>query len=144
MLSLHLDATGKVVEAYPYQTNLDVRTRTEADAQRYRAQLEKASVEQAKEWQYELSETVDGKPRAETYILTPISYFLVSCQMPCKPASPETDGKWKGYIPGPIHPAPWSKPAQVAAGDLESLKDGQALSLNSGVHLKDDIIGKSL
>jgi hypothetical protein len=52
---------------------------------------------------------------------------------------------WKRYLPGPMHAVPWTEDRQLAGNEnLSALGDGQALSLDSRFHLKDDVVGKTL
>ncbi|MBS0591216.1 MAG: energy transducer TonB [Proteobacteria bacterium] len=136
VLALRLDENGNVAEAVPYQTNLDVRTRTEKEAELYRQILEKASLDAAKRWHYDLTEKYDGKP-IRSSVLVPVAYSLDS--------RGAKDGHWKSYLPGPVHDIPWKHDGQVAAkADAASIPDGSALSLDSNFKLKSDVIGKTL
>lgn len=139
MLAVRLDETGKVVDAMPYQTSLDVRAPTEGEAQRYRDMLEQASIDAAKTWHYNLSETIDGKPIG-TSVLVPIDYFLVD-----SPKSANTNGRWRPFLPGPVHPIPWLQKAQFAANeDVSAIPSDGGLALDSRFKLKDDVVGKTL
>jgi hypothetical protein len=137
LLSLRLDDAGNVIDAEPYQTSLDARTRNEFQAEQWRKRFERASVAAAKSWHYDLTETINGKPIG-TSAIVPIIYSISATP------TPKTDG-WRAYVPGPVHPAPWSSPAQLAdQHDFSALQDGQALSLDSRFRLKDSVIGKTL
>ncbi|MBN8888039.1 MAG: hypothetical protein J0I77_20165 [Rudaea sp.] len=136
LLSVRLDETGKVVEAMPYQTSLDVRTSNEREAQEWRKLLESASIDAAKRWQYDLTETINGKPIG-TSAIVPVEFWL--------DRNGPHDGRWKGYIPGPVTPAPWMHKEQVADNQsLSDLQNGESLSLDSRFKLKDDVVGKTL
>lgn len=140
LLSLRLDDTGSVADVDVYQTSLGVRTRSEHEAQSWRREFERASVAAARDWHFDLSQTVNGKPMGGN-VMVPVSYFL--CQMPCRKDG--NDGRWRAYIPGPVHPAPWSGATIAAAGaGAASLRDGEALPLDSRFRLKDDVVGKVL
>ncbi len=139
LLYVRLDETGTVVEAQPYQTSLDARASSENEAEHWRKIFEQASVAAARNWHFELSETVNGHPIGTTAIV-PIVYNVVGAGTH-NPAP----GEWKPYLPGPVHPAPWIQSEPVADNrDLSGLQDGQALSLDSRFRLKDDVIGKTL
>ena len=139
LLSVRLDDTGKVVEALPYQTNLDHRPNSESEAKHWRQLFERSSVAAAKNWRFELSETVNGKP-IETNVIVPIVYFLSGSGI-----HPPKPGEWTPYLPGPVQPAPWTHTAgNPDVKDLAALGDGQALSLDSRFRLKDNVIGKTL
>ena len=139
LLYVRLDETGRVVDVQPCQTSLDVRTRSEFDAERWRKLFEKASIAAARNWRYDLSETINGKPIGTT-AMVPVVYNVKEFGTR-KPAPDE----WKAYVPGPVHPAPWLKSEQVADNhDPSTLQDGQAMSLESRFRLKDDVIGKAL
>ncbi|MBS0566766.1 MAG: hypothetical protein JSS59_05050 [Proteobacteria bacterium] len=136
LLAVRLDDTGKVIEALPYQTSLDVRTANEREARDWRKILENASIDAARHWKYDLTETVNGKPMGTSAIVPVV--FAISTHAP-------RDGHWKGYIPGPIEPVPWMSQGQLADNQAASdLKDGESLSLDSRFKLKNDIIGKTL
>jgi len=138
MLAVRLDETGKVVDVQPYQTSLDARARNENEAEHYRHLLEKASVEAAREWQYDLSEKVDGKA-VGMIAMIPVEYSL--CSMPC---SRPQSGSWRALIPGPMHPASWMNRQVADNQDLSSLQNGEAAALDSRFHLKEDVVGKTL
>jgi hypothetical protein len=133
MLALRADETGKVLEAQAYQTSLDRNDISDVDAQHYRHLLEQASLQAAKNWHYDPSESIGGKSVGST-VMVPIAYSLG-----------RAEGKWKAYYPGPVHPAPWIHDGHLADNqELSSLEDGQSLSLDSRFHLKDNVIGKTL
>lgn len=134
VLSARLDETGKVVEAVPYQTSLDARARDEKEAEKWRRVFEKASIAAAKTWRYDLSETVGGRPIGNNVII-PIVYHIGS-----SPSA--SSNRWSGFVPGPIHPAPWSMPDDEKR--VAELGDGETRSTSSRFHLKDDVIGKAL
>ena len=135
LLAVQIDDSGKVVDAQPYQTSLDARTGSDADAERWRKMFELASVTAAKAWHYDLSETIDGKP-AKASALVPVVFSIG--------ASPQ-QGKWKVYVPGPLHMVPWMGDKRIAdGGDLSSLSEDRALPLDSHFRLKDDVVGKTL
>ncbi|HEX7914527.1 hypothetical protein [Rudaea sp.] len=139
LLYLRLDENGKVVEVQPYQTSLGARTRSEHEAESWRKVFERSSVAAAKEWRYDMTETVDGKPMGTT-VIVPIEYGVGDTR-----AEALKENKWKGYVPGPIHPAPWmNKPGLAANQDLSELKGNESLSLDSRFKLKNDVVGKTL
>jgi len=139
LLYLHLDDSGNVVEVQPYQTSLGARTRSEHEAEEWRRAFEKSSIAAAKQWHFDLAETVDGKPIGTT-VIVPIEYSVHESG-----SRNRDDGVWKGYLPGPVHPAPWVHDGQLAQNrDLSGLRDGDSLSLDSRFKLKDDVIGKTL
>ncbi len=139
LVAVRVDATGAVVEAQAYQTSLDVRTRNEAEAEHFRRVLEKASIAAASHWSYDISQTINGKP-VGTSALVPVSYSL--CNLPCT-QHPDAEDHWRALMPGPIRPAPWMH-EQVADNAAMSLRDDQALPVDSRFRLKDDVVGKLL
>ena len=140
LLYVKLDDEGKVVAAEPYQTNLDVRTRSEFEAQTYRRMFEEASVRAAREWRYDLTETINGK-KMGTLAMVPIVYSLH--ELGTRVTS--NDGKWKGYVPGPVHDSALGREAKIGDGaQFADLGDGEAQPLNSRFRLRDDVIGKPL
>ena len=139
LLYLRLDETGSVVDAQPYQTSLDKQPGSEFEAERWRKLFEKSSIAAARSWRYDLTETVNGKAIGTTAVV-PIVYN-VSDFGARRPAPDE----WKAYVPGPVHPAPWSSIEAVADNrDPSTLQEGEALSLESRFRLKDKVIGKAL
>jgi len=134
LLYVHLDGTGKVVEASPRQTSLSAKLSSELEAKQWRELFEKASLSAAKNWQYDPSETFNGKSIGTTAIV-PLVFSI-------RDAGP---GEWRAYLPGPVQSAPWLKPGQLAGNaDLSSLRDGQSLSLGSRFHLMGSVIGNTL
>ena len=139
LLYLHLDDSGNVVEVQPYQTSLGARTRSEHEAEQWRRAFEKSGVAAAKQWHFDLAETVNGKPIGTT-VIVPIEYSVHELGL----RNPN-EGVWRGYLPGPVHPAPWVHDGKFAENrDLSGLRDGDSLSLDSRFRLKDDVIGKTL
>ena len=112
--------------------NGGARARNENEAEKWRRVFEKASVEAAKTWRYDLSETVAGH-RIGSHVVIPVVFF--------SGPSPSAD-KWNGYVPGPIHPIPWN--TQADEKRIAGLGDGETLSTGSRFHLQDDVIGKIL
>jgi len=137
MLALQLDDTGKVTDAQPYQTSLDARASSEADAERWRQMFEQASVTAARSWHYDLSEKVNGKTVGARAIVPVVFYVTGSGTKP-------QAGAWKAYAPGPIHEIPWMMTRALASERLSNLADNEAMPLDSRFHLKDDVLGKAL
>ena len=139
LLAVRIDADGKITDAQPYQTSLDARTRSEAQAERWRRLFERASLAAARGWRWDLSETIDGKT-VGTSALVPIVFSVHEFGKPAV-----KDGVWKAYVPGPVHPAPWMGDKQVAEnGDLSTLGEDQSVALDSHFRLKTDVVGKVL
>lgn len=139
LLYLHLDESGNVVEVQPYQISLDARAPSEREAESWRRVFEKSSVAAAKEWHFDLTETVDGKALGTT-VIVPIEYAVSNSR-----SIVPSEGKWKGYVPGPVHPAPWVHKTQLADNqDPSTLREGEALSIDSRFKLKEDVVGKAL
>jgi hypothetical protein len=132
VLAALLDETGRVIEVVPYQTSLAARASNEKEAEQWRRKFERASIAAAKTWRYDLSETVGGKPIG-SYVIIPVEYSISSQSSP---------SRWSGYVPGPIQLVPWDIPADEKR--IAQLGDGEALSIGSRFHLKDDVIGKAL
>ncbi len=137
LLAIRVDESGQVVEAIPRQTALDVRANSEEEAEHYRKVLERASVTAARQWRYDPGEVFNGKPIGQT-ALVPISYTL--CDMPC---GNRGDSSWRALLQGPVHEVPWMHKSAVEF-DPAKLLDGQAVAMDSHVHLLNDVIGKSL
>jgi len=140
LLKLHLDDSGNVAEVFPYQASLDARANSEAEANRYRKLFEEASIRAARDWQFDLTETLGGKP-VGTWAIVPLVFGVTDHV----PGPHESDGRWRAYIPGPIHDVA-ETPAKSGAGNQElvALKEGEARALDSRFHLKRDVIGTTL
>jgi hypothetical protein len=136
LLAMRLDENGRVTDVQPYQTSLDARANSENDAERWRKMFEEASVTAAHSWTYDLSETLNGKTIG-TNVIVPVVFSLLNGSAP-------QPGRWKAYVPGPVHPAPWMTDRALADRDLSSLPDGQSIPLDSRFHLKSDVVGKVL
>jgi len=139
MLAVRLGADGQATDVQAYQTSLDARPRSESDAEHWRAMFERASIDAAKSWRYNMTETVNGKTVGSS-VLVPVvfSVHVLGSQS-------DAPGTWKAYLPGPKHPAPWMDSDRLAAtGDLSNLRDDEAVSLDSPFKLKDDVVGKAL
>ncbi|HKE48679.1 MAG TPA: energy transducer TonB [Rhodanobacteraceae bacterium] len=141
VLYLLIDADGKVVQAIPGQTSLDLRARSEHEAETWRERFEKVSVEAALQWQYDPSEFVDGKAAKARYAIAPIEFSIAPSERHGTPKS-----EWKTYLPGPVHPAPWDKahPDGPPEQRFADLANGETASTNSNFQLEDDVIGKAL
>ena len=134
VLYLLVNENGKVVEAVPAQTSLDMRAKDEREAEMWRKRFETASVKAAKSWRYDLgSELVNGKVVPKRHAIAPIEFV----------AYRHASG-WKAYVPGPVHPAPWDKKADDNEQRFAQLSDGETASADSNFRLKDDVIGKTL
>lgn len=139
LLAVRLDDSGKVVDAKPYQTSLDLRANSEFQAEKWRRVFESASLEAARNWHYDLSETINGKAVA-TKALVPIVFNVREAGTP-----PPAPGTWKAYVPGPVHDVPWLDHHDVAdQHELDALADGEGLALESRFRLRDDVVGKTL
>lgn len=139
-LYLRIDADGKVVEATPRQTSLNMRARSEREAEVWRQRFEKASVRAAQQWRYDPSEFVNGNPVTNRYALAPIDFSMT------RRGNTSANPDWTAYVPGPVHPAPWGK-SDADSKDgarVAQLSNGETASTNSHFHLKDDVVGKTL
>jgi len=138
ILWLKLDDEGNVIDAQPYQTSLDGRASTEVEAERWRTLFEKSSIAAAKNWHYDLNETLNGKSVGTT-VFAPTSYSVE------ERGKPHPAGEWKAYLPGPLHTGPWNTTNQLAVTrDLSTLQQGETQPLDSHFRLKEDVIGKTL
>jgi hypothetical protein len=139
MLAVQIDDQGQVTQVAPYQTSLDMLARSERQAEAWRKLFERASVAAARSWRFDLSETINGKP-IPTVALVPVVFSISNI-----PGSAPKDGQWKAYVPGPVHEIAWFAQFRSAAnGDVSAMRPGDALSLDSRFHLKDDVVGKTL
>lgn len=132
MLAARLDENGNVVEVVPYQTSLGARTRNEKEAERWRKVFERASVSAAKTWRYSITETVNGHPIGSR-VFIPVVFGW---------GGSSSSNRWKGYVPGPIHPAPWDIPTDEKR--IAQIGENETLSIGSSFHLQDDVVGKVL
>jgi len=138
MVAVRLDDAGNVVDAAVRQTSLDARASSEGEAERYRKLFEHASLSAAKDWHYDLSESLNGKKMGTTAIV-PVVFSLRGLNTSTEPR----DGKWKGYVPGPVHTIDWLADNKLAS-NTDTLAEGQAASMDSHFHLKTDVANKAL
>ena len=139
LLYIKLDDNGKVIDAQVYQTSLDARASSEMEAEKYRKMFEAASMHAALTWQYDLTETINGK-KVGTVAMVPFVYSLKGGGL-----QPVKDGQWKAYLPGPVHEVPWAPVAKsLSATALANLGDGEARSLDSRFQLRDDVSSERL
>ena len=139
LLYVKLDDAGKVTDAQAYQTSLDARASSEMEAEKYRKIFEEASIRAALRWQYDLTETINGK-KVGTVAMIPFVYSLRGAGL-----NPPQDGQWKAYLPGPIHEVPWARVSKsLSESALANLGNGEARSLDSRFQLRDNVIGKTL
>lgn len=101
ILVLRLDADGKVVDVLPEQTSL-TSAGSERDVKRFRTMIEQASIKSAKRLKFDMTEQIGGRPVGST-VRIPVTYF--SSDGP----RPQVDGKWNGFVPGPVHPCRGSR-----------------------------------
>lgn len=139
LIALEIDAAGNVTEAQAYQTNLDVRTSSEGEAERWRRTFEHQSLIAARHWHFDVSDAVNGHPLG-TQAVVPIEYSLRGLGR----AHEVHAGEWKAYQAGPVHPAPWMAPAVAEKTDFSELPDGEAKSFGSPFKLKHDVVGSLL
>lgn len=130
LLTARIDATGKVVDVHPYQTSLSRK----GGETRWRNLFEQASLAAARTWTYE-TDLLDGNPRGMT-VQIPVEYMLTSGAT--RKQMDAQMNRWRGFLPGPITPAPWVDASSVAAAD------GQAAALDSPFKLRSDVLGKAL
>ena len=138
LLALKIDEQGGVADVQPYQTSLDARAASEAEAESWRHVFERACVAAARRWHFDVAETVNGKPIG-TSLIVPLEFSLIDDGS----RRELRNGQWKPYAPGPVHPAPWMNPT-VAGADFSTLGNGEAESLDSQFRLKDDVVGSLL
>jgi len=138
MVAVRLDDNGNVVDAAVRQTSLDARASSEGEAERFRKLFERASLAVAKDWHYNLSESLNGK-KIGTTALVPVVFSLRGPGTSTEPR----DGQWKGYVPGPVHTIDWLADNKLASS-TDSLAEGQAAAMDSHFHLKTDVANKAL
>lgn len=131
-LALRLDASGKVIDVIPEQTNLRV-VAGGREMETYRRGLERASVDAAKKWTYQVPQP-NAEGAADSYtIRVPINYSFGADGGP-RPSH----GAWETYIPGPRNPIPWvSREDMLAgsAGGADAVGDGAVQQLGRGPQL---------
>ncbi len=128
MLAVRIDSDGKVIDAHPYQTSLNVRG-SERQVQRLREALEHAALRAVVHWRYRMVESVDGESVAMSAII-PIDFAI---NTPAAPRSKQIG--WRKLVPGPINRAPWQAPVPADL-DLASLEEGAVASLDSRFRLR--------
>jgi hypothetical protein len=136
MLIARIDATGRVVDVHPYQTSLSMIARSGA-ARRFRQLFEARSIAAVKRWTFSPGEMIGGVP-LESTVKIPIVFSIAPQGAPHDPSV------WRGYVPGPITPAPWVDENSLTSVDTDALGDGEAAALDSRFRLVDDIRGEAL
>lgn len=136
VLVLKLDSHGDVTQMHAEQVNLDHRTRSEREAERWRDLFADASMRAARRWKFDISEIVDGEP-VGTSVRVPVTFHVQGL-------GASTTDSWHSYVPGPYHPVPWITETAVAATDGMSLKDGEVHALGSRFQLTSDVVGTLL
>lgn len=129
VLVLRLDAEGRVIDLYPEQTSLS-GTGPDKIVQQWRRMFENNAIEAARHWRFEIKETIDGRPVADSAARIPVEYRL-------RKAS-----GWTALFPtgGPSRIPPWGQAWRPEATPA-SLRQGESLSLTSAFKLKDSPVG---
>lgn len=135
LLALKLGADGRVLAMHPWQTSL-TQDMSDMAAQKWRRRFEQATMAAAAEWKYVPGESVGGVT-VESSVIVPVEYRIDR-------DAGRNGNAWRGFLPGPVSPAPWTDEDSVAALDADGLPDGQAAMLDSRFRLKTEVRGKSL
>lgn len=133
VLVLRLDAEGRVTDLYPEQTSLS-GSGPEKIVQQWRRMFEDNAMEAARRWRFEIKETVDGRPVADSAVRIPVEYRLG-----------KANGWTTALIPtgGPSRIPAWGRVWQPAATPA-ALRQGESLSLTSAFKLKNSPVGSYL
>ncbi|MBW3549733.1 MAG: energy transducer TonB [Proteobacteria bacterium] len=132
VLVLKLDGAGNVERVHVEQTSLDPHASSRY-AKRWRERFEQASVASARNWKFDMTETIAGEPVGAS-VRVPVDY-----------AFRRGHGKaWQAYVPGPYRPVPWVSADTVAATQADELGNGEVQALDSRFELKSDVVGHAL
>lgn len=136
VLVLKLDAEGNVDRVHPEQISLAARAPNEKIAERWRRRFEQSSAAAARQWEFSVSEIIDGKPVGTT-VRVPVEYVIAT--------SRNRDDTWRAFLPGPKRPVPWVTDSSIAGVDRSSeLAEGGLQPLESRFKLQTDVVGTTL
>jgi TonB family protein len=123
-LLLRVDRAGKVAEAFVEQTNLGVLGRPrEMDAMR--ASFERSAVEAARHWTFVPPSRGPSAGQSEWSVRVPVAYIPVGAPSPAP-------GRWRTYVPGPRHVAPWLQRDELAGAGIDALAPGGVYQVGQG------------
>ena len=133
ILVLKLDANGNVIAVHPEQTSLSAQA-SDKIAGLWRKRFESASIDVASKWKFGVAEVIDGMPADRSSIRVPVDFII------------GTGGieQWRGYLPGPVTPAPWMETGQQVASAADQLGNGQIQPLDSRFKLTTEVVGVAL
>ncbi len=133
VLVLKLDAAGNVVAAHPEQTSLSTKVSGKL-ADKWRKLFERASIDSASSWKFDVPEIIDGTPAQSSSIRVPVDFIMGSGGL----------DQWRAYLPGPVTPAPWLERQALVAEAAGNLGNGEMQPLDSRFKLKTNVIGATL
>lgn len=135
LVAVHVDATGKVLDAVASRSALVGARATERVAEAWRKRFEASSVAAAKKWQFRPADLAAGDA-PEITIIVPITYRMAD--------APDSmlEG-WRAELAGPSHPIPWLS-VDKQQFDANGLKEGQSLALDNPMKLQTAVVGKTL
>jgi hypothetical protein len=130
-----LDANGQVVEAHPYQTNLDWPLSSERKARKLRAALEREALAAASRWNFGAHTGAQAVGRG---VMLPVAFILQ------RPSGNTTTTTSRVYYPGPISEAPWVRGNELAQFVTYSGDGDDPSEVAARIRLTSDVIGKVL
>lgn len=112
-LMLRIDRAGKAQDAIAEQVNLETID-SDNGLDHWRRMLANSSLEAARHWTFAPAQASDSDFRI---VRVPVAYNLNTLGQ----APPDTYGKWQGYVPGPVEPAPWFDKDKMLSGGADAL-----------------------
>ena len=122
---LRLNPDGTVAEAHAEQIDMKV-VAGEHELSRWREQLSKAALKQAREWTFVISPQLLTAP-GDLGARIPVSFLMHGMK-------PAEYGKWRSYVPGPYIPAPWRM--NLADDGVGAMMPGKVYPLDSPIKLR--------
>lgn len=123
-LALHVDRSGRVIDAVAEQINLD-NTGPDRVLRQYREFLAKATLDAARRWTYVVPTTGRLANQDSWTIHVPVSYRLNP-----PGGTSASESVWETYVPGPYTPAPWDNKPDT--NDVDVLADGDVMTDGAG------------
>lgn len=122
-LALHVDRSGRVIEAVAEQVNLRNLGPDRAMRQ-YREALAKSALTAARQWTYAIPTTGKLARQDSWTARVPVNFYLNEF------GAPRPDSTWQTYVPGPYTPAPWVDRPDLDAAD--AIADGAVQTDGAG------------
>lgn len=109
-LEMKVNSQGHVADLAVRQVDLrKLGDGTELD--RWRRSFSQATLAAARDWTFHVPTKGKDAQRGQWVVTIPVNYSLGGMAAPNAPGY----GQWDAYVPGPVHPMPWSSRARQMA-----------------------------